>query len=158
MRRLTVEEAAEVLGITTDDVRIRISHGTLPSESDGKRVCVLLDDMATYDRPGESNVLISELRERVRYLEGIAATRDEEIRRRDHIIAGLLERVPAAIEPPSNPPESPPAPRVPPDMSTVSPNPEKPSSPPTGASVVLVVFLVVAMLVAAIYFGILISS
>ncbi len=44
--------------------------------------------------------LVESLQGQVEYLKGVVATRDEEIRRRDHnIIAGLVERVPALEAP-----------------------------------------------------------
>ena len=53
--------------------------------------------------------LIAELRDRVAFLEGQLESRAEEIRRRDHIIAALTERIPSAIEAPDHgkPPRAP---------------------------------------------------
>ncbi len=48
-----------------------------------------------------ADALVESLGAQVEYLKGVVATRDEEIRRRDHIIAGLVERVPA-LEAPRN--------------------------------------------------------
>jgi hypothetical protein len=159
MRRLTVAEAAEALGITMDAVQMQISRGTLLSEEHEGRVYVLLDDAATHDRSGESEALISELKNRIRFLEEAAATRDEEIRRRDHIIAGLLDRMPPAIEPPSRPPGSTPAPPpASPDRDTVSPDRRRSSSPMRNLPAVLVIGLIMVMLVLAIVFGAMITS
>jgi hypothetical protein len=52
------------------------------------------------DRPEATNTLISQMQAEIDYLR-------EENRRKDHIIAGLVERIPRAIEPPSEARESP---------------------------------------------------
>lgn len=112
-RRASVYEAAEVMGVTVDAIRKRISRGTIPHERDGDgRVWVLLDndqDAAsnvhdTDQPPSDSTALISEMRGRIEDL------RDQlEAERQGHaearrIIAGLVERIPPAIEPPREPP------------------------------------------------------
>jgi hypothetical protein len=103
-RRLTVAQAADQLGISVDAMRARVKRGTVATEREEGRVYVLLDtdQDAAQDTPrsGESSPLISQLREEVAYL------RDEN-RRKDHIIAGLVERIPPAIEAPADEPESP---------------------------------------------------
>ncbi len=99
---VTVYEAAGVLGITVDAIRKRIQRGTIPHErTEDGRVYVLLDASSTVqdtdkdEYQTQRNALVESLEEQVEYLKGVLATRDEEIRRRDHIIAGLVERVPA---------------------------------------------------------------
>ncbi len=85
-RRLSVYKAAEALGVTVDAVRGRIKRGTIEHERDGNRVYVFVDadqpgtgrDQPT-DQYGESNALISQLRDENAYL------RDEN-RRKDEII------------------------------------------------------------------------
>jgi hypothetical protein len=105
-RRVTLREAADILGISKDAVRKRINRGTLHSDvgEDGRRY-VYLDaggdagedarrgDQPDPDQGDHRDALIEELRTEV------AAWR-EESRRKDHIIAGLVERLPPAIEPP----------------------------------------------------------
>ncbi len=95
-------EAAAALGVSVDAVRSRIKRGTIAHEREGGRVYVLLggDEYRPgrdqpIDRPGESNALISQLRAEIEYLR-------EESRRKDHIIAGLVERIPPAIEAPAS--------------------------------------------------------
>jgi hypothetical protein len=44
MRRVPVEEAARILGITANAVRKRVERGTLRSEGDGDTRYVLLGD------------------------------------------------------------------------------------------------------------------
>jgi hypothetical protein len=107
-RRVTVAEAAEILGITAEAVRTRIKRGKLESVKDPPdrtgTVYVLLQadptgqnidptsqlQDQTSDRTQERGELVEALREQVAYLQGVIATRDreleqraEEIRRRD---------------------------------------------------------------------------
>lgn len=104
-RRLSVYQAAEALGVTVDAVRGRIKRGTIEHERDGNRVYVVLgaDESDTgrdqpNDQYGESNALISQLRDENAYL------RDEN-RRKDEIImqqAMTMRQLSAA--PPEGPP------------------------------------------------------
>ena len=115
--RASVHEAADALGVTVDAIRKRIQRGTIPHErhEDG-RVYVLLDAASTPRNTDQdkypdkyrthADALVESLGAQVEYLKGVVATRDEEIRRRDHIIAGLVERVPA-LEAPRNGHETP---------------------------------------------------
>src|SRR5215203_3119422 len=127
-KRYTVPEAAKVLGIGTDAVRKRIARGTISHEKDDDgRVYVYLDDGHDeghdegHDAKENATELVESLREQIGYLQGVIATRDEELRtraeelrrrdqdleRRDRIIAALTERIPQALEPPSETRESP---------------------------------------------------
>jgi hypothetical protein len=111
VRRVTVAEAAEFLGISAEAVRGRIRRGTIPVQREGGAVYVLLDtapeDRTTvdqsrtiYDRPDDrTDLLIAELRDRVRSLE-------EANRENRRIIAALTSRIPA-IEAPADERESP---------------------------------------------------
>ena len=105
-----MQEAAEVLGSTVDAVRMRARRGTLRSEKgeDG-RVYVWVDPDQVGD---EANVnaraqveghaeLVEDLRDQVGYLRGQLATRDEELRRKDHLLAALVQRVPELEAPAS---------------------------------------------------------
>jgi hypothetical protein len=108
-RRLTVQEAAEVLGTSVDAVRMRARRGSLESEKepDG-RVYVWVDGDSSETKPGldaESIALISakdetieELRDRARYLERRLdqerEARTEERRRHDTLLAQLMQRIP----------------------------------------------------------------
>jgi excisionase family DNA binding protein len=116
--RATVEEAAKILGTSENAVRKRIERGTLPSEKvDGVRYVLLLDsdipqhaadtaggsvtDMST-DMPHDLALMqahLDSMQEQVSYLKAVVQTRDEELRRKDHIIAALTERIPE-LEPP----------------------------------------------------------
>src|SRR5215218_10651117 len=107
--RATVEEAAKILGTSENAVRKRIERGTLPSEKvDGVRYVLLLDsDMPQHatDTAADSATDMSHdlalmqahldsMQEQVGYLKAVIHTRDEELRRKDHIIAALTERIP----------------------------------------------------------------
>ena len=114
--RVTVIEAASILGITPDAVRSRLRRGTLHKEtSEDGTVYVRLDTEGpaglndqTTDRTADQTTLayINELKSEIDYLKETVAKRDEEIRRRDHLLATALERIPA-IEAPQEAPESP---------------------------------------------------
>src|SRR5215208_882575 len=103
-KRVTVAEASEILGITAEAVRTRIKRGKLESLKDppapGGTVYVLLQADQTRpdidptvkgrDQTTDKTELVETLREQVAYLQGVIATRDqelalraEEIRRRD---------------------------------------------------------------------------
>ncbi len=115
--RIDVKQAAQILGISTDAVHKRAKRGTLPSDKDPDgRVFVYLDNdlddsytrpdngytsngHGTDERTDQRDELVEELRDRVRYLE-------EESRRKDHLLAAALERIPA-IERPRDEPRGP---------------------------------------------------
>jgi hypothetical protein len=109
-RRFTVSEAADILGITAEAVRTRIKRGKLDSikepDKPGGTVYVLLtpdqtgpnadptteghDQTDDQTHPDLRDDLVENLREQVAYLQGVIATRDqelalraEEVRRRD---------------------------------------------------------------------------
>jgi hypothetical protein len=114
--RVSVYQAAEVMGVTVDAIRKRISRGTIPHEKgeDG-RVWVILDtdqDAASKvqdtDQPqSDANALISAKDET------IAALRDQlEAERQAHaearrLLMAALERIPPQLEAPSEARESP---------------------------------------------------
>jgi len=109
--RFSVYEAAEVMGVTVDAIRKRISRGTIPHERDDDgRVWVLLDtdqDAASKvqdtDRPqSDATALMSEMRGRIEDLRAqLEAERQAHAEAR-RIIAGLVERIPPAIEAPAS--------------------------------------------------------
>jgi predicted ArsR family transcriptional regulator len=132
-QRYTVTQAADILGISPGAVRNRLSRGTLRRVKEDGVVYVLLPadmsqpterdatDMPTDMSPSDSDVLTSELRDRLRYVEGqLEAERQAHAEAR-RIIAGLVERIPA-IEAPSEAPGS-----------SESPGPtDTPTEQPTG--------------------------
>lgn len=112
-RWVDLREAAELLGISTEAVRKRATRGSLRSEKrDDGRVVVWVDEGRTeggHQAQGEasenSGALVEVLTEQVAYLKAQLDIRTEELRRKDHIIAGLVERVPE-LEAPAEPPAS----------------------------------------------------
>ena len=111
--RVTVEEAAKLLGLSGNAVRKRLERGTLKSEKvDGIRYVLLYDDMSQHvngtpdDMPDDITLMqehLDSMREQIDYLKDVIERRDEEIRRRDHLLAAALERIPAIEEAPSEP-------------------------------------------------------
>ncbi len=126
--RVTVEDAAKLLGITVDAVRKRIERGTLRSVRVDKTRYVLLDgredaNMTSHD-PDMTVALLAELKDRIRFLEAELESRKEEARRKDHLLAAALERVPA-IEVPSEGSDSPMTAADGSDKGTPTPEPER---------------------------------
>src|SRR5918995_2106712 len=94
--RLTQREAAERLGISVEAVRKRVKRGTLRSDKgeDGRRYVYLDTDPDAGGPQPESGALTSELRDRLRYVEGqLEAERQAHAEAR-RIIAGLVDRIP----------------------------------------------------------------
>jgi molybdopterin converting factor small subunit len=116
-QRVSVDEAARALGLTVDAVRKRVQRGTIEHEKDqAGRVRIILDspdNTSTLqddgpDTTGQPEAVleakdetIEALRERVQSLERQLDARQEEIRRRDILLANLVERVPQ-LEAPSS--------------------------------------------------------
>ncbi len=101
VRDVTVSEAAQALGITAEAVRMRIKRGTLRSEKRGGRVYVLLgpdptSELTDDQAPDRTAELIATLREQ------LEAERQAHAEAR-RIIAGLVERLPPALEAPGGP-------------------------------------------------------
>src|SRR5215212_11236334 len=92
-QRATVPEAAELLGITAEAVRMRIKRGTLRAERQGGRVFVLLGQAQPTDQPSEPTTLISEMRSRIQFLE-------DELQRKDAILLNMTEAM-KALNPPA---------------------------------------------------------
>jgi hypothetical protein len=98
--RHSVQDAADILGITTGAVRSRLSRGTLQSVKEGGTVYVLLP-AGTHrhaardatDMPDESSALMSEMRDRIAFLE-------RELERKDAILLNMTEAM-KAIAPPA---------------------------------------------------------
>lgn len=112
-RRVAVQEAAKLLGISPEAVRDRIKRGTLQKDkSPDGTVFVRLgaeQTRSTGDRSScESAVgaeharLVATLEEQVSFLRAELVTRNEEMHRRDHIIAALTGRIPK-LEAPREP-------------------------------------------------------
>lgn len=119
VRRMTVPEAAEILGITTDAVRSRMRRGKLRrEEGEYGTVYVLLDAKDAHDGQDghptaedghgtgtptggnsretvEHGPLVGELRERVRSLETQLDHERQANRENRRLLAAALERIPA---------------------------------------------------------------
>ncbi len=112
--RVTVDEAAKLLGTSANALRKRIERGTIKSvKVDGVRYVLLTDrDMPQHagdtaaDMPHGSaapspdtvtgmSAVVDSLEEQVDYLRRQLEVWQEEARRKDHIIAALAERIPA---------------------------------------------------------------
>jgi excisionase family DNA binding protein len=123
-RRVTVSEAAELLGISEGAVRMRVKRGTLPSTREGSRLYVLLntDHTTEQGRPRDrthdrTSELIATLQEQLQ------AERQAHAEAR-RIIAGLVERIPALEPPEDTPPETRGSPT---QAHTIPPEPETPA-------------------------------
>ena len=115
-RRYTVNEAAEVLGISAEAIRARINRGTLHKEkdTDGTVYVRMNSDHthtngrtngdATTDHTVPESKAYELMQEQVDYLRRQLEVWQEEARRKDHIIAALTERIPE-LEPASEPRE-----------------------------------------------------
>ena len=128
--KMTVDEAARVLGITTGAVRNRLSRGTLESIKENGTVFVLLPpemsrdvtDTPT-DNPRDVEALMAAKDETIRILAEQLSRAEERDRENRRIIAGLVQRVPE-LEPVR---EVPPEPREEPE--TASPEMEGVETP-----------------------------
>jgi excisionase family DNA binding protein len=103
--RLTIQEAAHRLGVSESAVRKRIKRGTLKREkTEEGRVLVYMESTsapgAEEVRPPERDALISEMQDRLAFLERELEVRAEEIRRRDTIIMNMTEAM-KALNPPT---------------------------------------------------------
>ena len=106
--RLTIQEAAHRLGVSESAIRKRIKQGNLKREkTEDGRVLVYMETPAPTSAPGteevrtpERDVLISEMQERLAFLEHELEVRSEEIRRRDTIIMNMTEAM-KALNPPA---------------------------------------------------------
>lgn len=117
--RLSVSDAAKLLSITPEAIRQRIRRGTIEHEraEDGRYF--------VYVTPAEdvgNKVPNADLRDYVETLKRELEIRNEELRRKDHIIMSLTQRIPE-LEPASeprgadlSPSEEAPGPRASPDQ------------------------------------------
>ena len=106
-RRLTVIEAADVLGLTEGAVRARIRRGTLTAEREGNTVYVRLNADEMVDRRDDQTALVDALRDQIDTLKRqLDAERTANIENR-RLLAAALERIPPQLEAPREPPEAP---------------------------------------------------
>ena len=109
--RLTVAEAARVLGISQDAVRKRIVRGTISHDRDESgRVFVYLSPSETVHKTDQDTVQDAATKTvqdaYIRGLEDQIAFLRRELERKDTILLNLTERIPQ-LEAPSEPRESP---------------------------------------------------
>jgi hypothetical protein len=108
-RRLTLQDAAQELGITPDALRQRIRRGQYHSMKEDGRVYVYLNLDRTkteHDVQGEPTTLISALEDRIGSLERQLTEANERDRENRRIIAALTQRIPE-LEPPERSPAAP---------------------------------------------------
>jgi excisionase family DNA binding protein len=104
--RVTVQEAARLLGISEGAVRARIHRGTLETERDSGTVYVRLNADNTANERTEQSELVQTLREYNAALERQLNAEREASAELRRIVAGLVQRIPE-LEAPSEPRESP---------------------------------------------------
>jgi excisionase family DNA binding protein len=104
--RVTVQEAARLLGISEGAVRARIHRGTLETERDSGTVYVRLNADDTSNERTERSELVQTLREYNAALERQLNAEREASAELRRIVAGLVQRIPE-LEAPSEPRESP---------------------------------------------------
>jgi hypothetical protein len=113
--RVTVAEAAVLLGTSKEAVRKRIARSTLRSEKDPDgTVRVYVPASPTASDPGnpqagaEGSALIEELRDRMRFLEEQLRREQDAHSEARRLVAALIQRVPE-LEAPSELPDRPPS-------------------------------------------------
>ena len=96
--RVTVSEAAQRLGVTQDAIRQRVKRGTIKydKESDGRVYVYLNPIMTPRDNTLEKSheELVGTLRDQVAHLKDEVDAWREEARRKDHLLAAALGRIP----------------------------------------------------------------
>ena len=132
-RRVPVLEASQLLGITPDAVRARLRRGTLRKETgpDGETLVVLDADTTTdtmrqnadttRQNADQSN-LVEALQDQIATLKDEVDAWREEARRKDHLLAAALERIPAIEEGSSETRESPETPSEDPYLTHGTPH------------------------------------
>lgn len=102
-QRYTVHDAALLLGLSIDAVRKRAERGRLKREKDSDGTVYILldpDQAAVGQRAAEEetassqDALINSLQDQIQYLRHELDVRNEELRRKDHLLAASLERIP----------------------------------------------------------------
>jgi hypothetical protein len=114
-RRVTLREAAKVLGVSKEAVRKRVARGTLPSDvgGDGRRY-VYLDAVGGEEHARDHDLHDDPRDEMISQLRGEVEAWREESRRKDTIIMNMTEAMRAIAPPTQEEPtqESPEAPET----------------------------------------------
>ena len=139
LTRFTVAQAADVLGLSAEAVRMRIKRGTLAYVKEENTVYVLLEPSSSETDQTQPNndqttdqtaQVVEALQAEVQFLrQELRLTRElreEEARRKDAIIMTMAQRIPE-LEPPSEPREAPSEARNGAGKGDGAPNTEKPS-------------------------------
>ena len=105
--RVTVQEAARLLGISEGAVRARIHRGTLETAREGGTVYVRIDAEDTPKERTEQTELVQALHEHNTTLERQLNAEREASAELRRIIAALTQRIPELEAPRQEPPESP---------------------------------------------------
>ena len=132
--RLSVPEAAKLLGISEGALRQRLHRGSIESEKgeDGRVYVVITrdnNDDNAHNTDGEDpapDEITEFLRQHNEFLRRELEVWQEEARRKDHIIAALTERIPE-LEPATEAPESPVSSSGSTDKGAAPPEQEEPS-------------------------------
>jgi hypothetical protein len=109
LERLTVADAAALMGVSQDAVRKRIQRNSITWDKDAEgRVYVYLDPSETRQAGDQdaSKTALEIMENQVEYLRKQLEVWQEEARRKDHIIAALTERIPE-LEPAKEAPREP---------------------------------------------------
>lgn len=110
-QRLSVREAAELLGISPDGVRMRIKRGSMESERDDEgRVWVWLEtaNSASQDPNSvyqQNSAEAETLRDEVAYLRSVISQRDSELERAHRLLGESLSQL-RALNAPEDAPAS----------------------------------------------------
>jgi hypothetical protein len=105
--RVSVYQAAEIMGVTVDAIRKRVSRGTIPHERDEDgRVWVILDidqdtssNVRDSDQPqSATDALISQMQERIASLERQLDQEREANSEHRRLLLRALERIPPQLE------------------------------------------------------------
>jgi len=127
--RLSVANAAKLLNITPEAIRQRIRRGTIEYEQDeNDKYYVYLQSTEGVENNvhNNTNADYAALQDHIETLKRELEQRNEELRRKDHLLAAALERIPAIEEAPPGPRESSETPSEDPYLTDAPPTPETP--------------------------------
>ena len=110
MERLTIPDAAKLLGISEAAIRQRIRRGTIQFEKTADRTFVYVpsEETQTIQEDNQSRdimLLYQAMQDQIDTLKQELSLRNEELRRKDHLLAALTERIPAIEVPQTDAPE-----------------------------------------------------
>ena len=125
-QRLTVDQAATTLGISTDAVRKRARRGSLDSEKDEDGTVYIWVDSGVPDGLTPTQAHLDSLQEQINYLREHLDRAEERDRENRRIIAALTQRIPA-LEESSEAREGPVRGGEGADSTSVPPNQQEPS-------------------------------